>query len=449
LWSGDKVKHMGTGGEQPEAMRDTIYALASGRGRAGVAVIRVSGPQADEALVALSRAELVNERRVIVRTVVGKTNDTIIDRALVLRFTAPRSYTGENVVEFHVHGGPAVISTLLGELGGLPGLRLAEPGEFTRRAVENGRLDLTQAEAIADLVDAETEAQRQQAVRQLEGGLGQLYEKWRGRLIRCAAWIEASIDFPDEEIPPDALESSRRDITIIANEMQSHLNDGRRGEILRDGLHVAVIGAPNAGKSSLVNALAQRDVAIVSDIPGTTRDVLEVRLNLKGYPVVLSDTAGLREARDPIEAEGVRRAEARAKAADLRLLVLDGSEPYRTGRWEGDIEVRSKADLVRERGDGLWVSAKTGEGLAQLIDLLAEHAQGRMDVTEAPALSRARHRLAIETAERHLRDAIAASAPELAAEHLRVALREIGRITGRVDLDELLDVVFRDFCLGK
>ena len=440
---------MGRGGEGPEAMRDTIYALASGRGRAGVAVIRVSGPRANEALRQLSRAELPSERTAAIRTLVGITNGTPIDSVLILRFAGPRSYTGEDVVELHAHGGPAVVSKLLDELGGLPDLRLAEPGEFTRRAVENGRLDLTQAEAIADLVDAETEAQRQQAVRQLEGNLGQLYEKWRSQLIRCAAWIEASIDFPDEEIPPDAVERSRRDIAIIANEMQSHLSDGRRGEILRDGLHIAVIGAPNAGKSSLVNALAQRDVAIVSDIPGTTRDVLEVRLNLKGYPVVLSDTAGLREARDPIEAEGVRRAEARAKAADLRLLVLDGAEPNRTSRWEGDIEVLSKADLVHQHSDGLWVSAKTGEGLAQLIDLLAKHAEQRMDVSEAPALSRARHRLAIEKAERHLRDAVASSAPELAAEHLRVALREIGRITGRVDLDELLDVVFRDFCLGK
>ena len=440
---------MGRGGEGPEAMRDTIYALASGRGRAGVAVIRVSGPQANEALRQLSRAEPPSERTASVRTLVGKTNDTLIDSALILRFTRPRSYTGEDVVELHVHGGPAVISTMLAELAGLSGLRLAEPGEFTRRAVENGRLDLTQAEAIADLVDAETEAQRQQAVRQLAGNLSRLYEEWRSKLIRCAAWIEASIDFPDEEIPPDAVERSRRDIVIIANEMQSHINDGRRGEILRDGLHIAVIGAPNAGKSSLVNALAQRDVAIVSDVPGTTRDVLEVRLNLKGYPVVLSDTAGLREARDPIEAEGVRRAEARARAADLRLLVLDGAESNRTDPWVGDIEVLSKADLVHERSDGLWISAKTGEGLAQLIDLLAKHAEQRMDVAEAPALSRARHRLAIEKGERHLRDAIAASAPELAAEHLRVALREIGRITGRVDLDELLDVVFRDFCLGK
>ena len=440
---------MDRGGTKPEAKRDTIFALASGRGRAGVAVIRVSGPQADEALRQLSRAELPSERTASIRTLVGKTNNALIDAALVLRFAGPRSYTGEDVVELQAHGGPAVISRLLDELGALPGLRLAEPGEFTRRAVENGRLDLTQAEALADLVEAETEAQRRQAVRQLEGGLGQLYENWRGELIRAAAWIEAAIDFPDEEIPPDAVAGSRQEIARIANEMQSHLSDGRRGEILRDGLHVAVIGAPNAGKSSLVNALAQRDVAIVSDIPGTTRDVLEVRLNLKGYPVILSDTAGLRDARDPIEAEGIRRAEARAKAADLRLLILDGAEPNRTGRWEGGIEVLSKADLVPERTGGLWISVETGEGLAQLIDLLAKHAEQRMDVAEAPALSRPRHRQAVEKADRQLREALLASAPELTAEHLRMALREIGRITGRVDLDELLDVVFRDFCLGK
>jgi tRNA modification GTPase len=372
-----------------------------------------------------------------------------IDTALVLRFCAPQSYTGENVVEFQVHGGRAVVSAVLDELGRQPDLRLAEPGEFTRRAVENGRLDLTQAEAIADLVDAETEAQRQQAVRQLEGGLTQLYEEWRSGLIRSAAWVEATIDFPDEEIPPGALEASRRIIGRIANEMQSHLNDGRRGEILRDGFHVAVIGEPNAGKSSLVNALAQRDVAIVSDIPGTTRDVLEVRLDLKGYPVVLSDTAGLWEGRDPIEREGIRRAQARAEAADLRLLVRDGAVDA-SGGLNGDIEIWSKADLKPSmRKPGLWVSAKTGEGLTELVGRLAQHAAARMEVGEAPALSRARHRQAVERAERHLRDALSASAAELAAEHLRLALNEIGRITGRVDLDELLEVVFRDFCLGK
>ena len=440
---------MNNGGGTIKRERDTIFALASGRGRAGVAVIRVSGPCADDALRAMTKAPLPVERRASIRTIFDKMNDSIIDSALVLRFAPPRSYTGENVVEYHVHGGLAVVSALLGELGRFSGLRLAEPGEFTRRAVENGCVDLTQAEAIADLVDAETEAQRRQAIRQLGGGLGDLYERWRSELIRSAAWIEATIDFPDEEVPADALDASRNAIANIATEMQSHLNDGRRGEILRDGFHVAVIGAPNAGKSSLVNALAQRDVAIVSDIPGTTRDVLDVRLNLKGYPVILSDTAGLREGRDPIEEEGIRRAQARAKAADLRLLVHDGEAGSADGL-SGDVEIWSKADLNGDRrGPGLWVSAKTGEGLPELVDLLAKHAELRMEVGEAPALSRARHRLAVEKAERQLRDALDASAPELAAEHLRLGLTEIGRITGRVDLDELLDVVFRDFCLGK
>ncbi len=440
---------MNSGGGTMKSERDTIFALASGRGRAGVAVVRVSGPRADDALRSMTRAPLPGERCASIRTLFNETNTSVIDSALVLRFAAPRSYTGESVVEYQVHGGPAVVSALLDKLGRFPGLRLAEPGEFTRRAVENGRLDLTQAEAIADLVDAETEAQRQQAISQLGGSLSQLYETWRRELIRSAAWIEATIDFPDEDIPPDALDASRHAIAGIANEMQSHLNDGRRGEILRDGFHVAVSGAPNAGKSSLVNALAQREVAIVSDIPGTTRDVLEVRLNLKGYPVILSDTAGLREGRDPIEREGIRRAQARADAADLRLLVRDGVADA-SGGLSGDIEIWSKADLKKDgRGSGLWVSAQTGEGLAELIDRLAKHAELRMGMDEAPALSRTRHRLAVGKAERHLRDVLDATASELAAEHLRLALTEIGRITGRVDLDELLDVVFRDFCLGK
>jgi tRNA modification GTPase len=427
---------------------DTIFALASGRGRSGVAVIRVSGPKAFDVLQSLSRRQIPIERSAVIRTIVGKTGD-VLDDALVIWFGAPHSYTGENVVEFQLHGGPAVIESVLNELRLIPGLRLAEPGEFTRRAVENGRLDLTKAEAIADLVDAETEAQRRQAIRQYQGGLANLYEGWRARLIRGAAWFEAAIDFPDEDIPADAFEVARKDLAGVASEMRTHLDDGRRGEILRDGLQVAVIGAPNVGKSSLINALAQRDVAIVSDIPGTTRDVIEVRLNLKGHPVVLCDTAGLREARDTIEAEGIRRAQLRATAADLRLLVLDGSTDE-GAEARSEIRVRSKADLVRSRtGDDLWISAKTGEGLGELIDLLAQHASRHMETGEAPVLSRARHRTAVEGAEVHLREALAASAPELAAERVRLALREVGRLTGRVDLDELLDVVFRDFCVGK
>ncbi len=428
---------------------DTIFALATAPGRAGVAVVRVSGAKADASLSALSDGELPAARMAVLRTLYDKPNDVRIDTALTLRFPAPNSYTGENIVEFQIHGGPAVSAALLRALGALPGLRLAEPGEFTRRAVENGRLDLIQAEAIADLVASETEAQRRQALRQLEGQLGGLYEEWRARLIRSAAWIEATIDFPDEEIPADSLAQSRAALAALAEEIQAHLNDGRRGEILRDGLSVAVIGPPNAGKSSLVNALARRDVAIVSEIAGTTRDVIEVRLDLKGYPVILADTAGLREARDSIEAEGIARARARAEGADLRLLVLDGSDFSSTDHgFSADLVVWNKADLSKAKGAGLWVSAKTGEGLQTLIDALATRAAKGLE-GEAPVITRARHREALEQTAQALKRAASIEAPDLAAENVRLAANALGRVTGRVDLDELLDVVFRDFCIGK
>jgi tRNA modification GTPase len=430
--------------------RETIFAVASGPGRAGLAIIRVSGPRAELALEQLSHGPLPPARRATVRTLYGTTNDDRIDTALVVRFEAPHSYTGEDVVEFQVHGGRAVSSAILDRLGAIPFLRLAEPGEFTRRAVEAGKLDLTQAEAVADLVNAETEAQRRQAQRQLEGHLGTLYETWRARLIKAAAWVEAAIDFPDEEIPENALADSRAVAREVLEEITRHLNDGRRGEILRDGFHVAVIGPPNAGKSALVNALARRDVAIVSETPGTTRDVLEVRLDLKGYPLILADTAGLRESEDAIEREGVRRARARADQADARLLVLDGTAEEPRPRPPADIIVWNKADLGGpRRHEGLSVSALTGEGMPALIDRLTELASGLSG--EAPVLTRARHRTALEAAAAGLKDSLAAppAAHELTAEHLRRALAALGRITGRVDLDEVLDVVFRDFCIGK
>ena len=439
----------------PSKERDTIFALASAPGRAGIAVVRVSGPEADEAIRSLTRREPPSERRVVLRSLFDLINNDRIDEALVLFFLPPRSYTGEKVAEFQIHGGRAVQAALLSALGALEGLRPAEPGEFTRRAVENGRLDLTQAEAIADLVAAETGAQRRLALRQYDGGLAELYEEWRGRLIRVAAWIEAAIDFPDEDIPVGASRESRAALCAILRDIQAHLADGRRGEILREGLHVAVIGPPNAGKSSLVNALARRDVAIVSEFPGTTRDVIEVRLDLSGYPVILADTAGLRESQDSIEQEGVRRARVRAEAADLRVLVLDGAAgtpaaiPDEDVR-PGDIVVWNKADVAAAKtGAGLWISAKTGEGLPELLGQIARRAADLLSGGEAPVLTRARHRHALEEAARSLAAAIATPEPELAAEHIRLALRAIGRITGRVDLDELLDVVFRDFCIGK
>jgi tRNA modification GTPase len=269
-------------------------------------------------------------------------------------------------------------------------------------------------------------------------------------LIRAAAWVEASIDFPDEEIPPEAIAQSRGAMASIADEIRAHLNDGRRGEILREGFQVAVIGPPNAGKSSLVNALANRDVAIVSDVPGTTRDVIEVRLDLKGYPVILADTAGLRAAKGPIEEEGIRRAQARAASADLRLLVLDGSLPVPENLPSAELIVWNKADLVSAKAQpGIWISSKTSEGLPELIDALTGYAERGIGQGEAPVVTRARHRQALEGAAKCLEEAVPEEAAELAADHVRRALWAIGRITGRVDLDELLDVVFRDFCLGK
>jgi tRNA modification GTPase len=373
-----------------------------------------------------------------------------IDTSLVLFFPAPQSFTGENIVEIQCHGGRAVIEGVLESLAKIDGFRPAEPGEFTRRAVENGRLDLIQAEAVFDLVNAETAAQRRLALRQQEGALSKLYEKWRGQLIKASAWIEASIDFPDEEIPDDAVQNAHSELEAVWREIEKHLDDGRRGEILREGLHVAVIGSVNAGKSSLVNALAQREVAIVTDTPGTTRDVIEVRLDLKGFPVVLSDTAGLRTATDPVELEGVRRAMARAETADIRILVLDGTEPSGGSMPQAEIIVHSKADLVADRREGVWISSKTGEGLDHLIDELAGIASEGLGGDSVP-LTRARHRNALEEAGSALKRALdqASENSEIVAEEVRLALRALGRITGRVDLDEVLDVVFRDFCLGK
>ena len=436
------------------AERDTIFALATAPGRSGVAVVRVSGPLAEAGVRRLTHREAPPERRAVIRTLFDVSTNDRIDTGITLFFRGPHSYTGENIVEFQIHGGRAVQAALLSALGKLPGFRPAQAGEFTRRAVENGRLDLTQAEAIADLVSAETDAQRLLALRQHDGALTELYEGWRSRLIRAAAWIEASIDFADEDIPDDAAAKSRHEIGQVRGEIEAHLNDGRRGEILREGLQVAVIGPPNAGKSSLVNALARRDVAIVSEQPGTTRDVIEVHLDLGGYAVVLADTAGLRDSSDGIEQEGVRRGRARAESADLRILVLDGAAPNEgtlvPDVRENDIVVWNKADIgATKTKAGLRVSAKTGEGLADLVERLSKEAARRVSGAEGPVLTRARYRHALEEAAESLASVPQAGEPELAAEHVRHALRAIGRITGRVDLDELLDVVFHDFCIGK
>ncbi len=434
---------------------DTIFALASAQGRAGIAVFRVSGPGAGVCIKALTGQDIFPSHKAAVRQLRGRGG--IIDEALVLWFKGPASLTGEDVAEFQVHGGRAIAEALATELGALPGFRPAEPGEFTRRAVENGKFDLAQAEAVADLVAAETEAQRRQAMRQYDGALSALYEGWRSELVKVLAWAEAAIDFSDEELPDGMLSETRRSATDVRKAIEAHLNDARRGELVREGLFLTVIGPPNAGKSLLVNTLAGRDVAIVSEFAGTTRDVIEVRMNLGGYAVILADTAGLRAASEAVEAEGVRRALARAESADLVLLLLDGSDANSSVNLPNNmvnkpsLTVWNKADLPWPvQRAGLRLSLKTGEGLDAVISAIATSAKERLEGDgDAPLLTRPRHRHALGAAVAALQRAEEAGQPELFTEDLRLALRFLGRITGRVDVEELLDTIFRDFCIGK
>ncbi len=434
-------------------MTDTIFALASASGRAGVAVVRISGHAAQHSVQQLTGGAVPQARRAVLRRLAHGGSQ--IDKALVLWFPAPASFTGEDVAEFHIHGGRAVQEALFAALAAL-GLRPAEPGEFSRRAVENGRLDLTRAEAIADLVDAQTSAQLRQALRQQDGALSDLYEGWRSDLIRALGRAEAAIDFSDDGVGDVEFDAARHAAQHIAQQISTHLAD-RRGEMLREGLRLTILGPPNAGKSSLLNTLARRDVAIVSDAPGTTRDIIEVRLDLGGYLVQVSDTAGVREAVDPVEKEGVRRALARAVESDLTLLLLDGSA---TDPLQGllplakpDLTVWNKADLgFVARQDGLAISLKTGAGVANLLEILASLVREKVERADiAPALTRPRHRHALTEAYAALQHGLCAppDRPEMLAEDLRLAMRHVGRITGRVDVEELLDFVFRDFCIGK
>lgn len=440
----------------------TIFALASGAGRAGVAVIRISGAEARRAIEALTGKPLPEARLAARRRFLG-ADGALLDDGLLLWFPAPASFTGEDVAEFHIHGGAAVIDAMASALQGL-GLRLAEPGEFTRRAFENGKLDLTAAEAIADLVDAETEGQRRQALRQMQGALAALYDGWRARLLTMLALIEAEIDFPDEDLPDALASRTKPELEALAADMDAHLRDGARGERVRDGYRIAIIGAPNAGKSSLLNALAKREAAIVSATPGTTRDIVEVRLVLAGYPVWLADTAGLRDAADAIESEGVRRALARAEEADLRVALVEAgsSEPapqLANVLVDGDFLLMSKSDLGGDAPalasrdlERLAISTTTGAGLADLLERLTRRVASALGETETPALTRHRHREAVRETRDHLQRALAAfemGGAELVAEDVRLAARALGRLTGRIDVEDVLGEIFSSFCIGK
>jgi tRNA modification GTPase len=425
---------------------NTIFALASGSAHAAIAVIRLSGPGSGMAVAGLCGGRLPPARRASLRRLRDAAGQ-VLDQALVLWLPGPGSATGEDCAELHLHGGRAVIEGVAEALVAL-GLRPAEPGAFTRRAFLNGRMDLLEAEAVHDLVAAETAAQRVQALRQMEGALGAVYHDWADRLRGIVAYQEALIDFPDEDLPVEVEAQLVATLVAVRGEIAAHLDDGGRGEKLREGLFFAISGAVNVGKSTLINALAERDVAIVSPLPGTTRDALETRVVLGGVPVTLVDTAGLRETADSVEAEGVRRARARAAEADLVLLVVEaGAEAVGC---EGGIVIANKADLGGAGPAGaVRISAKTGAGMGELRHRLGDAARRMTESRGAPPLTRARHRAALMAACGHLHDAEGADLAELRAEDLRLAMRELGRITGHVGVEDILDTVFSRFCIGK
>lgn len=494
---------------------DLIYGLASANGRAGVAIIRLSGQGALDICAQICRTPIPRPRYLARRIFHDPTGDTVIDHGMVAVFQAPASYTGEQVVEFHIHGGKAIIEALFRALQHL-GCRIAAPGEFTRRAFLNGKMDLTVAEGLLDLIEAETEAQRRQALRQADGELGALYQNWAQDLTKLLAHSEAAIDFAEEDLPDTLVDAERAEIQRLAAMMAAHLQDNRRGEQIRDGIQIAIFGPPNVGKSSLLNYLAQRQAAIVSDIPGTTRDVIEVRIDLGGFPLRLFDTAGMRATEDRVESEGIRRAVATAQMADISLLMLsahpddirhdgdDGEEGIEgveevLARYCDDLShpptmvILNKIDhkiaqmgtsqmdtsqmgtsqmgtsrmgtsqmgsvappfansasykALFNRADA-HISVKTGAGLDDFLARLTQIIDTTYGQHHAAPITRARHREALVSTVEHLTRAINTPQEELRAENIRLALRCLGRITGTVDVEDLLDIIFRDFCIGK
>lgn len=441
----------------------TIYALSSAPGRAGVAVIRISGVRARHVIDACAGPR-PSPRVAAPRSIRHPGSGETLDRGIAVWFPGPKSFTGEDVVELQVHGGRAVVDAVLGALSLMPGLRPAEAGEFARRAFENGKVDLAEVEGIADLIDAETDAQRRQALAQATGALSSLYDGYRETIIEALGLIEAGIDFSDEG---DVAERTFQDATAVvrglAVAIRHHLDDGNRGEILRDGFRVVLAGAPNVGKSSLLNALAKRDAAIVSSEAGTTRDVIEVRLDLSGMPVIIADTAGLRNAEGAVEREGIRRSVEQARRADLVLWLIEPDAPREpmpadlAGLEDRTLLVMNKADLLADGvatvmpDDAIVLSVKTGAGLDQLTRRLASIVQERIGFEGVPHLTRPRHRALVEACLRSLETFLAgdAAAVELRAEDLRQAADALGRLTGRVDVEDVLDQIFSRFCIGK
>ena len=427
---------------------DTIFALATAQGKAGVAVIRVSGPAAQKACLALAGA-VPEPHRTSVRKI-RSYEGALLDEAIVVFFPEDRSFTGEDVIEFQLHGSMAIVKSVQSELLKIEGLRIAEPGEFSRRALENERLDIAQIEGLADLIEAESEAQRKQAMRVFEGKLGEKAEEWRADLIRAAALIEATIDFADEEVPVDVTPEVIQLLDRVEASLKAEADGARIAERIREGFEIAIVGSPNAGKSTLLNALAGRDAAITSEYAGTTRDVIEVRMDLDGLPVTILDTAGLRETDDPVEGVGIERALQRAENADLRVFLKTEADTHTFEPREDDIVLRAKSDVVS--GDEPGISGKTGEGIVELVSRISEILSSRASGVQTAI--RDRHRIALEEGIRGIQSArnslgMGGEFSDLAAEDLRQVIRSLDTLVGRIDVEHLLDEIFSSFCIGK
>ncbi len=436
--------------------KETIFALSSGAGVAGIAVIRLSGPDTLPALRRITNRQEFKPRYAHYCTLKNPQTEEVLDQALVLFFPAPHSFTGEDVAELHIHGGRAVLQSVLKTLSRIKGLRPALAGEYSKRAVMNGKMDLTQAEGLIDLIHAQTEKQQQQAFRQMQGALQKLYDSWREMLVHDLALMEAYIDFPEEEIPDSVLSQVQTNALSLVRQIRDHLADEGRGERLREGFRIALVGKPNVGKSSLLNRLTGREAAIVSSTAGTTRDVIETYLDIKGYPVILADTAGLHDTQEEIEKEGILRAQKQIKEADLVLLLQDARTYPETditlkpSTTEKTLVVWNKKDLANALpAEGLFISAKTGEGCDILWKKIESVLEDKMGLTETPAVTRLRYRLQLEECLQNLQNFLNGSVLELQAEDLRLAARALGKITGRVEVEELFDIIFKDFCIGK
>ena len=431
----------------------TIYALSSAPGKAGIAIIRVSGPEAEK-IRHLFSIDLPESKKIQIAKLVHPKTGDFIDKALVTFFKSPNSFTGEDMVELSVHGGKAIKDQIFTILSSEENFSYAEPGEFTRRAFLNGKLDLVEVEGLADLINAETEFQRKQAFDQMDGKLSNLYTKWKSQLVKNLSYLEATIDFVDEEIPPEIVLNQIKDIREVLQELDTHLDDSNKGERLRDGFHIIIAGSPNTGKSSLLNHLSNRDIAIVSDEAGTTRDSLDAYLDINGFPVIITDTAGIRKAKTEVESIGIKKSQTKMNEADLILWLMDSSSEKNDGVPDNirdkSVEVWTKSDIATPSNKEVIISTKKDEGITQLIDIIGKYVEKGCR-TEGSFITRSRHRDALEKTKKNLLTILESDLldVEVIAEELRSAVNSLSRITGHIDVEDLLEVIFKDFCIGK